>query len=1258
MNDTRQVRANTGNRIALGVLVLLVSLFVFVCDCGAFGGVGDMVSSVFVGFFGLADYAYSLIGVLVGIFIVFNVRVRMIPSKIVKVSLLLVFGIWALHIYSSSGHLPGNDYGAYLLACYNGANTAGGMLYGIISYPLMKLITTVGALVVVCAVFFVMGFIACIPTIKKDVTYTTVTRSKFGGKYDSGAKVRGSRMDKQKEPSITDFGGDKGGNALYVVDVDGDPMSKSKRKAKGASGYDPLYPNAGAHFEDEQVARNEKSKPDKFSSRSLARDILFSPNPEEDSLDKYNMLTNPDEALSNPGASFGAVRRNELRRKLGVDNSDAMARDMVRERYFGDAPSDGDKKNSSNIVNPDARGASALGYTSFDALKADRTKLFGEMFSGKEDKSAASESANASGFGYSSSGNRDIDQPVRREVPKPSRTMKPPADNRTATATPPTTSAANMAGLHGSVSRAISGEERTQAPQGKVIPEATAYEKAGVPPTAAKADAFNSAVRAAQAAVNNQQDTSRTVFGAGRQTDAGAAAREQRRVPRAFEGTAIDKQSNVAEQSARGNTYTPADRVNDNAQPSSGFNAFSASFGTTPETRPSAQPAQSVQTPQQTARPQQARPQTSAAQPAQQQRATSDARPSYAATPSDNVFSTSANANSTPHTEAQRKVQDAIEKGVPRREDNPAFDGNSGTVIQQSMFAKQQMENIAKARKEAPPLASYEHIAEERSKRIYAPRDKSLQKAENLVKKMENEAGKQRMTQVNMEQAISKATPRKPYIAPPMKLLIPPEPAVSQDEDYEYKKRVLVETLNFFDVNAEVVEIKVGPTFSLYTLHVEMPKGRTIGSLVSLENDIAMKMEEESVRILAPIPGKNAVGIEVPNKKRRIVRLSEILQSAKFNQSKSPVTFALGKDLFGAEYVCDIKELPHMLIAGATGAGKSCCINSLIISLLYKASPEDVRLIMVDPKRVELSVYSGIPHLMLDEIICDVDKAIRALNWAIGEMQRRIEYLSGLKYRDIDEYNQNCEREGYEKMPRIVVIVDELADLMAQGKKAVEDAINRIARLARAVGIHLILATQRPSVDVVSGTIKNNLPSRVAFKVTAGPDSRTILDAGGAEKLLGNGDLFYMTPKIANPIRMQGAFISNSEVKDIVDFIKEHNDSYYDERVKDAIFKEKEEEPADSGKSGGGKAKPDKDAIPPEVFEAVRMGLDGNLITISSMQRRLGLGFPKAAKIFDIMKDMNLIEPDPESKKHKVCITEEDLEELMRANSSDEDGEE
>ena len=251
----------------------------------------------------------------------------------------------------------------------------------------------------------------------------------------------------------------------------------------------------------------------------------------------------------------------------------------------------------------------------------------------------------------------------------------------------------------------------------------------------------------------------------------------------------------------------------------------------------------------------------------------------------------------------------------------------------------------------------------------------------------------------------------------------------------------------------------VGLTFTMYKLRVEMPRGRTIGYISSLESDIAMKMEAGSVRIIAPIPGENAVGIEVPNKHRRNVNLSEIIQSPEFNNAKAPATFALGKNLYGDSRVVEIKKLPHVLIAGATGAGKSCCINSIIVSLLYKASPDDVRLILIDPKRIEMSVYAGIPHLLMDEIICDTDKAIRALNWAISEMERRIKFLAEVNYRDIDEYNADCQKNGYEKMPRIVIIVDEFADLMSTGKKAVEDTVNRIARLARAVGIHLMLAT-------------------------------------------------------------------------------------------------------------------------------------------------------------------------------------------------------
>ena len=377
MNDTRQMRANTGNRIALGVLILLVALFIFICTCGAFGGVGDMVSSVFVGFFGLADFAYSLVAIVAGIAVIFNFRVKARPAKIAKLALMFLCGVWALHVYSSSAHFAANgNYGDYLVACYEGGNTAGGMFFGIISYPLMKVITTVGALVVVCAVFFVIAFFALLPTVKRDVTYVSVPEKQ--------RNKRGSRIGRQKAPTITDFSAPEGSNPLYVVDVEGDPLSSEPRRKKGAEGYDPLYPNAGARYEDE--LRESSPRPDRFSSQSLARDILFNPNPREESFSDYRTITNPDEALTNPSAPYSAMRRSELRRRLGVDDADSMARDIVRERYFGESPRAAEKtepeeeRGGSNIIDPNARGASALGYSSFDALKADRTKQFGAMF--------------------------------------------------------------------------------------------------------------------------------------------------------------------------------------------------------------------------------------------------------------------------------------------------------------------------------------------------------------------------------------------------------------------------------------------------------------------------------------------------------------------------------------------------------------------------------------------------------------------------------------------------------------------------------------------------------------------------------------------------------------------------------------------------------------------------------------------------------------------------------------------------------------
>ena len=528
------------------------------------------------------------------------------------------------------------------------------------------------------------------------------------------------------------------------------------------------------------------------------------------------------------------------------------------------------------------------------------------------------------------------------------------------------------------------------------------------------------------------------------------------------------------------------------------------------------------------------------------------------------------------------------------------------------------------------------------AERIEAERAKYLERRNRKRNKPEDP--KVRTAQITIEESIEKTEPRAPYVAPPIDLLIPPEIKTGPGEDIEEKKEALITTLAYFNVKAKIFDVVCGPAFSLFRLTIEeMPRGKTINWLQSLENDLAMKMAEISVKVLTPIPGENFVGVEVSNKNRRLVRISSILRSQEFENAKSPVSFALGEDIYGKNYVCEVRNLPHMLVAGQTGAGKSCCINTLIVSMLYHASPDDVRFIMIDPKRTELSIYKGIPHLLLDDIIYDADKAIKALQWSIDEMQRRIDFFNKNGYRDIEEYNACKLQDDFVPMPRIIIIIDELAELMDRGSKTVENCIDRLARLARAVGIHLICATQRPSVDVVSGTIKNNLPSRIAFRVPTQGDSRTVLGVGGAENLLGDGDLLYMNPKMKSSVRVQGAFIDTPEVKAVVDFLKEHNTCIYDSKIKDEIYKEEEKEEPQT--DNGGKK---QSAITQELIDALRIGLDGVPLSISMLQRKLGVGFPKAGKIYDQIERMGYFGPPSKPNGARpVTITQEEYDDLV-----------
>jgi len=455
--------------------------------------------------------------------------------------------------------------------------------------------------------------------------------------------------------------------------------------------------------------------------------------------------------------------------------------------------------------------------------------------------------------------------------------------------------------------------------------------------------------------------------------------------------------------------------------------------------------------------------------------------------------------------------------------------------------------------------------------------------------------------------------------------------------------------LHNFGVNVTVTNVSCGPTVTRYELQPEM--GVKVSKIVNLADDIKLNLATPDIRIEAPIPGKAAVGIEVPNKENHAVMLREILQSQEFQSAKSRLSFAVGKDIAGKPVVTDIAKMPHLLIAGATGSGKSVCINTLIVSILYKASPEDVKLIMIDPKVVELSVYNGIPHLFIP-VVTDPKKAAGALNWAVTEMMNRYNTFAEYSVRNLQEYNRKVEgmripegEERPEKMPQIVIIVDELADLMMVAPGEVEDAICRLAQLARAAGIHLIIATQRPSVNVITGLIKANMPSRVAFSVSSGVDSRTILDMNGAEKLLGKGDMLFYPQGYSKPARVQGAFVSDKEVSDVVDYLKNQSlGNVYNSYAED--IEEKIKNIGSSGGSSGSGSGGGNDRD--EYFEeAARFIIDKDKASIGMLQRVLKIGFNRAARIMDQLCEYGVVGEEEGTKPRKVLMSMEQFEQLL-----------
>lgn len=491
----------------------------------------------------------------------------------------------------------------------------------------------------------------------------------------------------------------------------------------------------------------------------------------------------------------------------------------------------------------------------------------------------------------------------------------------------------------------------------------------------------------------------------------------------------------------------------------------------------------------------------------------------------------------------------------------------------------------------------------------------------------------------------SEHKPVKEYKFPPLKLLKSGRGKGTKSNEASVRETAmkLKSTLENFGVNVTVTDYSCGPSVTRYELQPE--QGVKVSKITNLADDIKLNLAAADIRIEAPIPGKPAVGIEVPNKESQPVFFRDLLESDNFQKFPSNIAFAVGKDISGQVVVADIAKMPHLLIAGATGSGKSVCINTLIMSILYKAKPDDVKLIMVDPKQVELSIYNGIPHMLIP-VVTDPKKAAGALNWAVLEMTNRYQLFAQYNVRNLQGYNEKVKavtdsEEGSEdlkKLPQIVIIVDELADLMMVAHGEVEDAIVRLSQLARAAGIHLVIATQRPSVDVITGLIKANVPSRIAMTVSSGVDSRTILDMNGAEKLLGKGDMLFYPTGYPKPVRVQGAFLSDDEIADVVDFLKEESgEAIYDESISNEIANTK------VGGSGGGasSAEPEYDDY---FVDAGKFIIGKDKASIGMLQRVYKIGFNRAARIMDQLSEAGVVGPEEGTKPRKVLMSMEEFE--------------
>ena len=592
---------------------------------------------------------------------------------------------------------------------------------------------------------------------------------------------------------------------------------------------------------------------------------------------------------------------------------------------------------------------------------------------------------------------------------------------------------------------------------------------------------------------------------------------------------------------------------------------------------------------------------------------------------------------------AEKRAKETEQQAAPKTQEEAPV--GELTITRASSYEEPGEPVLTEAFEAVPDLSEFQEEGISAFKEAVNPKEEAKIRTRVKAENKEQEAAAREHVTAEIEKSIAK--PVSVYHAPPISLLTHGKKGTG-DSDAHLRETAakLQQTLKTFGVNVTVTNVSCGPAVTRYEVQPEM--GVKVSKIVGLADDLKLNLAAADIRIEAPIPGKAAVGIEVPNKGNSTVQLRDLLESEEFKAAKSKISFAVGKDISGRTVVSDIAKMPHLLVAGATGSGKSVCINTLIMSILYKASPQEVKLIMIDPKVVELSVYNGIPHLLIP-VVTDPKKAAGALNWAVAEMMKRYQLFEQYKVRDMDGFNAKVEsvkdidneEERPEKMPQIVIIVDELADLMMVAPGDVEESICRLAQLARAAGIHLVLATQRPSVNVITGLIKANMPSRIAFSVSSGVDSRTIIDMNGAEKLLGKGDMLFYPAGYQKPARVQGAFVSDKEVQAVVDYLLTNNgNAAYDEEVQTHMAN------ASSGAAGSGAGGQGEER---DVYfqDAGYFIIEKEKASIGMLQRVFKIGFNRAARIMDQLAEAGVVGEEEGTKPRKVLMSKEQFDQYI-----------